>query len=98
VGQSDRARPPADDAVEHLQAAAGEMIAAARSFIDALEGVVHDRDAVSVVVDTFSSMAQAAAHAAGRVNPNHRDADGRREPGDRGEPDDHGGVQHIPVS
>jgi len=96
VGESDRNRPPADDAVEHLQAAAGEMIAAARSFIDALEGVVHDRDAVSSVVDTFSSMAQTAAQAASRVNPNRRsDVSDSRDPD---HPDDPGGVQHIPVS
>ena len=96
MGESDRNRPPADDAVEHLQAAAGEMIAAARSFIDALEGVVHDRDAVSSVVETFSSMAQSAAQAASRVNPNWRGD--VVDPHDSDHPDDPGGVQHIPVS
>jgi len=90
----DRAEPSAE-AIDHLQTAANEMIAAARSFLDAVEGVVHDRDAVTTVVDTLSSVAQAAAHAAGRANP------GWRRPSDGDGPDDGDeppGVQHIRVS
>jgi hypothetical protein len=82
------------EGIEHLQAAANEMIAAARSFLDAVEGVVHDRDAVASVVDTLSSVAHAASQAASRVNP-ARDRSTTR-PGD----DDDGSsrVQHIRVS
>jgi len=99
-GRSDQ---PSDEAIEHLQAAAGEMIAAARSFIDAVEGVVHDREAVASVVDTFSSVAQAAAQAASNMNPARRRApeagsDGAGGRGGPDDPDDPPGVQHIRVS
>ncbi len=84
---------PGSDGVEHLQAAASEMIAAARSFIDAVEGVVHDRDALESLVDTLSSVAQAASQAVSKVAPNRSrpqptsaDAEGASR------------VQHIRVS
>jgi hypothetical protein len=82
------------EGIEHLQAAANEMIAAARSFLDAVEGVVHDRDAVAAVVDTLSSVAQAASQAAARVNPvrNHP------TPGPGDDDDGSSRVQHIRVS
>ena len=54
----------AHDGVEHLQAAAHEMIAAGRAFLDAVEDVVRDRDAVASVVDAFGSIAHAAGQAA----------------------------------
>jgi hypothetical protein len=94
---------PADDrstaeGIDHLQAAASEMIAAARSFLDAVEGVVHDRDAVASVVDTLSTVAHAASQAASRVRP-PRD---RPAPGGGTRPDDgddgSSRVQHIRVS
>jgi hypothetical protein len=86
---------PTAEAIDHLQTAASEMIAAARSFLDAVEGVVHDRDAVASVVETFSTVAQAAAQAATRVNPPGRRSD--ETPGHDGD-DDPPGVQHIRVS
>ena len=96
---ADSSEPLTVDAIDHLQTAASEMIAAARSFLDAVEGVVHDRDAVATVVETFSTVAQAAAQAATRVNP------ARRHSGDHSaghssheDDDDPPGVQHIRVS
>ena len=41
INSSD-ARGPATEGLEHLQAAALELIAAARSFLDVVEGVVRD--------------------------------------------------------
>ncbi len=83
----------AAEGVDHLQAAAREMIAAARAFLDVVEEVVDDREAVSSVVDAVSSVAQGAARAV-------RDARPGSVP-DSGSDDDDpfaGGVQHIRVS
>jgi len=56
-GGADAASAEVQDGVEHLQAAAHEMIAAGRAFLDAVEDVVRDRDAVASVVDAFGSIA-----------------------------------------
>ena len=93
-----------DDGVEHLQAAASEMIAAGRAFLDAVEDVVRDREAVASVVDAFSSIAhaagQAASQAASRVATGRDRASGAADGHGAGEgPDDPpSGVQHIQVS
>lgn len=79
----------ASQAVDHLQAAAMEMIAAARAFLDVVEDVVADRDKVADVVATVGSVADAAARAA-------RTGDLRPSRGRRAEADD--GIQHIEVS
>lgn len=47
--------------MEHLQAAAREMIQATRSFLDAAEDLVDDPAAVQSIVGTIASVAQAAA-------------------------------------
>ena len=44
--ESDIDPDPGAEGVEHLQRAAREMVAAARSFLDAIEKVVEDRDAL----------------------------------------------------
>jgi hypothetical protein len=90
-----------DDGVEHLQAAAHEMIAAGRAFLDAVEDVVRDRDAVASVVDAFGSIAHAATQAASQAaSQASRMATGRDRPtssaGDDDEPPSR--VQHIRVS
>jgi len=55
----------ASEGVEHLQAAAQEMLAAARSFLDAVEDVVADRDKmnamVGVVVDVMETVGKSLA-------------------------------------
>ena len=57
--------------VEHLQAAAGEMLAAARSFLNAVEDVVSDRDKLSAaaasVTDLLGSAGASISHLADRV-------------------------------
>lgn len=86
------------EGIEHLQAAANEMIAAARSFLDAVENVVHDRDAMATVVDTLSSVAHAASQAASKVNP-VRDRTAPNPGSGPGDDDDGSSrVQHIRVS
>lgn len=73
--------------VEHLQAAAKEVIQATRSLLDAAEELVDDPSAVQSLVGTIASVAQAAAM---RL---------RGEAGDSGPDDDDGGrVQRIRVS
>jgi hypothetical protein len=74
------------EGLEHLQAAAREMIQATRSLLDALEDLVEDPAAVKGVVAAFGSVAQAAVS---RL----RSAESR-PPGDDGESH----VQHIRVS
>ena len=72
--------------VEHLQAAAREVIQATRSLLDAAEELVDDPSAVQSLVGTIASVAQAAA---GRL---------RGQPDDPGDDDDDGRVQRIRVS
>lgn len=75
--------------LEHLQAAAREVIQATRSLLDAAEELVEDPSAVQDIVSTFASVAAAAAS---------------RLRGDTGAPsdgedgDDDGRVQRIRVS
>lgn len=55
----------AAEGVDHLQAAALELIDAARAFLDVLEELVGDRDRLVEAAETVGSMAAAAARAAG---------------------------------
>ena len=70
--------------IEHLQAAAREVIEAVRSLLDAAEELLDDPRAVQDVVATVTSVAQAAAD---RLRPSSTD----RDEGD-------GQVQRIKVS
>lgn len=70
--------------VDHLQAAARELIAAARSFLDAAEELVEDPAAVQHLVQTLGGLAQAAAR---RLRHDDDSDDG----------DDGGGVERIEV-
>jgi hypothetical protein len=76
--------------VEHLQAAAREVIQATRSLLDAAEELVDDPSAVQHLVGTIASVAQAAA---GRLRS---DAGGRGP--DDGDDGDDGRVHRIRVS
>ena len=73
------------EGVEHVQAAAKEMIKATRSFLDAAEGLVDDPAALQSLVGTLTGLFQAAA---GRLRP---DGPG---PGDDGD----GRVERIKVT
>jgi hypothetical protein len=74
--------------VEHLQAAAREVIQATRSLLDAAEELVDDPSAVQSLVGTIASVAQAAA---GRLR-------GDATPPGPDDDDDDGRVQRIRVS
>jgi hypothetical protein len=93
----DRSGPDrlAAEGVDHLQSAASELIAAARSFLDVVEEVVRDRDAVAAVVETLGSVAHAAGQAASKVTA-ARERSAEQGPDDEGD----GGsrVQHIRVT
>ena len=49
------------EGIEHLQAAAREMIRATRSLLDAAEGLVEDPAALQGLLGTLGSLASAAA-------------------------------------
>jgi hypothetical protein len=53
------------DGVAHLQAAAREMVAAARSFLDAVEEVVNDENRLTSVVTSVTDAMKGAADAVG---------------------------------
>ncbi len=72
--------------IEHLQAAAREMIRATRSLLDAAEELVDDPKHVQ---DLVGSLAHAAQMAASRL---------RQSGSADGNDDDGGHVQHIKVS
>jgi len=76
--------------MEHLQAAAREMIHATRALLDAAEELVDDPAAVQHLVGTLASVAQAAA---GRLR--HDSGSNDSNDGDDG---DDGRVQRIRVS
>jgi hypothetical protein len=80
------------DGIEHLQAAAKEVIRAGRSLLDAAEGLIEDPAALQGIVGTLGSLAQLAAQGL-------RDAAGAHGAGHDGDdPDDDGKVQRIRVS
>lgn len=54
----------ARDGLEHLQAAARELIAAARAALDVAEGLIDDPEVVATVVGRWSTHAHARAEAA----------------------------------
>lgn len=78
--------------VEHLQAAAHEMIQAARAFLDVMEDLVGDEEKVASVAEAFGSIARGAARAAQTAT---HPKDAPNTGGDEGFDD---GVQHIRVS
>lgn len=77
--------------VEHLQAAAREVIRAGRSLLDAAEGLVEDPAALHGVLGTLSGLAQAAVRSFGAQ------ASGGGPDDDDGDGDD-GKVQRITVT
>lgn len=79
----------AREGLEHLQAAAREVIQATRSLLDAAEELVEDPSAVQSVVASVAAVAQAAA---ARL----RGSGGGARPDD--DDDGDGRVQHIRVS
>jgi len=86
------------DGVEHLQSAAREMIAAARTFLDVVDDVVGDHAALTSLADALGSMGQAVVRAGGRAREAGTSAPGSAGHGDDDDDDDGGRVQHIEVS
>lgn len=95
AGPEDRA----GDGVEHLQAAAKELIEAARAFLDVADDLVRDPKVAEGLLTGLSGLADSARDAA-------RDAARRAASGagagagsaGGAEGEDDGGVQHIHVS
>jgi hypothetical protein len=76
--------------MEHLQAAAREVIQATRTFLDAAEELVEDPKAVQGLMSTLATVATAAA---GRLR-----TDGFGGAADDDDDEDDGRVQRIQVS
>ncbi len=82
----------AKEGLEHLQAAAREMIAATRALLDVAEELVDDPATASFLLDTLRSAAGAAGRAASWAQHG-------TEPGGPADGDDHGPrVERIRVS
>ena len=58
-GDGGMADETATEAVGHMQAAANELIAAARAFLDLFEDVVNDDETVASATDAIGSVARA---------------------------------------
>lgn len=91
-----------DRGVEHLQVAAHEMIAAARSFLDVIEDVVSDREKLRGVTDALTDALVSAggslARVAERVAGGGGGAGDRVDPGVDGADDDLARrIRRIPV-
>ena len=87
--EGDKDRPdPARQGVEHLQAAAHEMIAAARSMLDACEEVLEDPRATETLASIFGSVSRVVGGITGLVPHGGAEA----------EEDDVPRVQHIKIS
>lgn len=96
----DRAR----EGVEHVQAAAKELFAAARAMLDVVEKLVDDPAAVPTLLASLGSVARAAGSGWPFANPGaggaRSAADEPGGPGEPGEPGEPGpdGIERIPVS
>lgn len=80
-----------NDGVAHLQAAALEMIAAARAFLEVAERVVQNPEAVRTAVVTVGAMAKAVMQT---VDPTSSKANGDGDADDQADPP----IEHITVS
>jgi hypothetical protein len=86
---SDRAR----DGLEHLQAAAKELIAATRALLDAAEELVDDPSAVAQLAGGLGALAKLAGGAVARAATGTRSTDA-----DTGDDEEGSRVQRIRVS
>lgn len=90
----------AGEGVEHLQAAARELIAAARSFLDVAEDLVRDPKVAEGLLAGLGDLADSARTAA-REAAARAGADGAAnasDDDDRDDGPDQGGVQRIRLS
>lgn len=89
------AQARAQEGVQHLQAAARELIAAARAALDVAEEWVDDPEAVSALVGTLATVGDAARRLAGGVTGASGPAGGTATASDQG---DEPRVQRITVT
>jgi hypothetical protein len=66
-GAEHTAEGSVEEGVEHLQAAAHEMLAAARSFLDVVEDVVSDREKLSGVAQSVTELLGSAGGSLARM-------------------------------
>lgn len=94
TGSDDRAA----EGIAHLQAAAKELIHAARAMLDVAEDLVDDPGAVSMVADAFGTAFRTAASAGRRAAGFHQGAEGAHSDDEahRSEPESRG-VKRIRV-
>jgi hypothetical protein len=90
VTSDDKTADPAREGLEHLQAAAHEMIAAARSMLDAVEEILEDPRAANSMASAFGTMSRLIEGAVTTVSG--------MVAGGAPEPDDEPRVQRIKVS
>jgi hypothetical protein len=92
----------ATEAVDHLQAAALELIEAARAFLDVLEELVGDRERFGDATDVMGAAAGAAARIAALVTPPTTappsDPTSPADPTPVADPDARPPLERIPVS
>ncbi|MEY2453862.1 MAG: hypothetical protein QOD92_3436 [Acidimicrobiaceae bacterium] len=90
TASDDKTADPAREGLEHLQSAAHEMIAAARSMLDAVEEILDDpraATAVATAVGTMSRLIEGAVASVGGIVA-----------GGAAEPENEPRVQRIKVS
>jgi hypothetical protein len=87
----ERSSDPAREGLDHLQAAAHEMISAARSMLDAVEEVLQDPRAAASVAVAFSALGRLVEGAVASVS-------GMVSGTGPAEPDEEPRVQRIKVS
>jgi coenzyme F420-reducing hydrogenase alpha subunit len=68
VNASTEPTDPAREGLEHLQAAAREMIAAARSMLDAVEELMEDPQAASSITSAFGTVGRLIEGAVSQVS------------------------------
>jgi F420-dependent methylenetetrahydromethanopterin dehydrogenase len=90
TASDDRTADPAREGIEHLQLAAHEMIAAARSMLDAVEEILEDPGAASSMASAFGTMSRLIQGAVATVS--------EMVTGGASEPDAEPRVQRIKVS
>ena len=77
ASRAERAGTDLEDGVAHLQTAARELVAAARSFLDLVEDVVNDEGRLTSVVETVTDALRGAARSVGDLGAR---AQGAEEP------------------
>jgi hypothetical protein len=85
----------AEEALDHLQAAALEFIAAVRAVLDIAEEAVREPQALA---DVVTSTVRAVAHAASSLASPPPTMQGAPPPHDAPHGARDGGVEHIPIS